>query len=456
MDVSVIILLTLLSVAIVVAAVAVFKQIDKRRQMDALQDEIRRLNGDAEALRKSLADRDATIAAGNASVAVLESQIAEARKQLDRSAEQVQLLNERIIALTTENSKYNERLTVIANEKERLQREAQLQFNELATKILDEKTRKSDDRLNEILSPLKENIERLKKEISERSIKDSENHASLREQIGLLRDLNTQIGKDATYLANALKGNNSVQGNWGEQMLEHILSTSGLIEGEQFEVQVTKDKDGNLFTNEDGGRLRPDVIVHLPGDKDIIIDSKVSFRAYIDYVNAVDEKVQQEKLKEHAASVKKHVDELATKSYQDYVRKSGDFVMMFIPNEGAYLAAMHADSHLWEYAYDKRVVIISPTHLISVLKLVSQLWGHDKQTKNALRIAEEAGKLYDRFVDFTEYMRNIDKGITNARQAYDKAMAKLQDGRGNIIKQVETLQELGAKAKKKLQLPNED
>lgn len=456
MDVSFIILLVLLSVAIVVAALAVFKQIDKRRQMNALQDEIKRLNGDADALRKSLADRDATIAAGNASVAVLESQIAEARKQLDRSAEQVQLLNERIIVLTTENSKYNERLTVIANEKERLQREAQLQFNELATKILDEKTRKSDDRLNEILSPLKENIERLKKEISERSIKDSENHASLREQIGLLRDLNTQIGKDATYLANALKGNNSVQGNWGEQMLEHILSTSGLIEGEQFEVQVTKDKDGNLFTNEDGGRLRPDVIVHLPGDKDIIIDSKVSFRAYIDYVNAVDEKVQQEKLKEHAASVKKHVDELATKSYQDYVRKSGDFVMMFIPNEGAYLAAMHADSHLWEYAYDKRVVIISPTHLISVLKLVSQLWGHDKQTKNALRIAEEAGKLYDRFVDFTEYMRNIDKGITNARQAYDKAMAKLQDGRGNIIKQVETLQELGAKAKKKLQLPNED
>ena len=181
----------------------------------------------------------------------------------------------------------------------------------------------------------------------------------------------------------------------------------------------------------------------------------MSFRAYIDYVNATDERTQQEKLKEHATSVKKHVDELATKSYQDYVRKSGDFVMMFIPNEGAYLAAMHADAHLWEYAYDKRVVIISPTHLISVLKLVSQLWGHDKQTKNALKIAEEAGKLYDRFVEFVEYMRSIDKGIAAARQAYDKAMAKLQDGRGNILRQVENLQELGAKAKKKLQLPAE-
>ncbi len=453
MDILVIILSVLLVAAIVVIALAVSKLSDSKRQISTIQEENKRLNETAATLQKNATEKDALIAAGQASIAVLESRIADTSKQLEKSAEQAQSLNERIIALTNENSKFCERLSVMNNEKERLQREAQLQFNELASKILDDKTRKSDDRLNEILNPLKEKIEQLKKEINDRSIKDSENHASLREQIGLLRDLNTQIGKDATYLANALKGNNSVQGNWGEQMLENILSASGLIKGEQFEVQVTKDEAGNTLTNEAGNRLRPDVIVHLPDDKDIIIDSKVSFRAYIDYVNATDEKTQQEKLREHAASVKKHVDELATKSYQDYVRKAGDFVMMFIPNEGAYLAAMHADAHLWEYAYAKRVVIISPTHLISVLKLVSQLWGHDKQTKNALKIAEEAGKLYDRFVDFVDYMHNIDKGITTARQAYDKAIAKLQDGRGNILRQVETLQELGAKAKKKLQLP---
>lgn len=453
MNIAIIILAALLVVAAAVIAWAISKLNECLQKLSAYEQEKNGMIETTEILRKEISNRDAAIAAGQASIAVLDSQVGEARKQLDKYNEQIQLLNERIITLSTENSKYNERLTVAASEKERLQREAQLQFNELATKIFDDKARKSDDRLNEILNPLKENIERLKKEINDRSIKDSENHASLREQIGLLRDLNTQIGKDATYLANALKGNNSIQGNWGEQMLEHILSTSGLVKGEQFEVQVTKDDAGNTLTNEAGNRLRPDVIVHLPDEKDIIIDSKVSFRAYVDYVNATDEKTQQEKLREHAISVKKHVDELATKSYQDYVRKAGDFVMMFIPNEGAYLAAMHADSHLWEYAYDKRVVIISPTHLISVLKLVSQLWGHDKQTKNALKIAEEAGKLYDRFVDFTEYMRNIDKGITNARQAYDKAMSKLQDGRGNILRQVETLQELGAKAKKKLQLP---
>ena len=412
MDILVIILSVLLVAAIVVIALAVSKLSDSKRQISTIQEENKRLNETAATLQKNATEKDALIAAGQASIAVLESRIADTSKQLEKSAEQAQSLNERIIALTNENSKFCERLSVMNNEKERLQREAQLQFNELASKILDDKTRKSDDRLNEILNPLKEKIEQLKKEINDRSIKDSENHASLREQIGLLRDLNTQIGKDATYLANALKGNNSVQGNWGEQMLENILSASGLIKGEQFEVQVTKDEAGNTLTNEAGNRLRPDVIVHLPDDKDIIIDSKVSFRAYIDYVNATDEKTQQEKLREHAASVKKHVDELATKSYQDYVRKAGDFVMMFIPNEGAYLAAMHADAHLWEYAYAKRVVIISPTHLISVLKLVSQLWGHDKQTKNALKIAEEAGKLYDRFVDFVDYMHNIDKGIT--------------------------------------------
>ena len=453
MDILVIILSVLLVVAVMVAVLTVSKLSDGKRQISTLQEENCRLNETITVLQKNIADRDALVAAGQASIAVLESRVAEAGKQLEKSTEQVQALNERIIALTNENSKFSERISVMNNEKERLQNEARLQFRELATKIFDDKTRKSDDRLNEILNPLKEKIELLKKEINDRSIKDSENHASLKEQIGLLRDLNTQIGKDATYLANALKGNNSVQGNWGEQMLENILSASGLIKGEQFEVQVTKDEAGNTLTNEAGNRLRPDVIVHLPDDKDIIIDSKVSFRAYIDYVNATNEKIQQEKLREHAASVKKHVDELATKSYQDYVRKAGDFVMMFIPNEGAYLAAMHADAHLWEYAYAKRVVIISPTHLISVLKLVSQLWGHDKQTKNALKIAEEAGKLYDRFVDFVDYMHNIDKGITTARQAYDKAIAKLQDGRGNILRQVETLQELGAKAKKKLQLP---
>ena len=442
MDILVIILSVLLVVAVMVAVLTVSKLSDGKRQISTLQEENCRLNETITVLQKNIADRDALVAAGQASIAVLESRVAEAGKQLEKSTEQVQALNERIIALTNENSKFSERISVMNNEKERLQNEARLQFSELATKIFDDKTRKSDDRLNEILNPLKEKIELLKKEINDRSIKDSENHASLKEQIGLLRDLNTQIGKDATYLANALKGNNSVQGNWGEQMLENILSASGLIKGEQFEVQVTKDEAGNTLTNEAGNRLRPDVIVHLPDDKDIIIDSKVSFRAYIDYVNATDEKIQQEKLREHAASVKKHVDELATKSYQDYVGK-GDHVMMFVPNEAAYLAAMQADHSLWQYAYDRRVLLLSPTNLIAALKVVADLWQRDKQTRHAIDIAEEAGKLYDKFVGFIDDMEKIGKALGTANTTYGEAMKKLKNGTGNLIGRVEKLKGMG-------------
>ncbi len=411
------------------------------------------LQADAEQNNARIVQLTAEIAQRDASTAMLEKQLRETSEREEKHAAECKQLTEKIISITSEKSKVEERLQVLTDEKQKLQDEARLQFNELASKILDDKTRKSDLRLNEILSPLKENIDNLKKEINDRAIKDAENHTSLMMQINNLRELNSQIGKEAGNLAKALKGNSKVQGDWGEMILEQILSSSGLIKGEQFEIQATRDENGNTLTDENGNRLRPDVIVHLPDSKNIVIDSKTSLTAYTDYVNAEDDKTLSTKLAEHLSSVKKHIDELASKSYQEYVKDSGDFVMMFIPNEGAYLAAMQENPQLWEYAYNKHVVLISPTHLISVLKLVSQLWSHDKQTRNAIKIAEEAGKLYDRFVDFTEYMAGIEKGLNIARQAYDKAAAKLSDGRANVLSQVEKLKDLGAKAKKKLNLP---
>lgn len=411
------------------------------------------LQADAEQNNARIVQLTAEIAQRDASTAMLEKQLHEMSEREVKNAAECKQLTEKIISITSEKSKVEERLQVLTDEKQKLQDEARLQFNELASKILDDKTRKSDLRLNEILSPLKENIDKLKKEINDRAIKDAENHTSLMMQINNLRDLNSQIGKEAGNLAKALKGNSKVQGDWGEMILEQILSSSGLIKGEQFEIQATRDENGNTLTDENGNRLRPDVIVHLPDSKNIVIDSKTSLTAYTDYINAEDDKTQSTKLAEHLASVKKHIDELASKSYQEYVKDSGDFVMMFIPNEGAYLAAMQENPQMWEYAYNKHVILISPTHLISVLKLVSQLWSHDKQTRNAIKIAEEAGKLYDRFVDFTEYMAGIEKGLNIARQAYDKAAAKLSDGRANVLSQVEKLKDLGAKAKKKLNLP---
>lgn len=362
-------------------------------------------------------------------------------------------LNARLISDVAELSALRERLTAITTEQERLKREAELQFGNLATKILDEKTQKSDVRLGEILRPLKQDIERLNRELTERAIKEGEQHASLKEQIAMLANLNRQISTDANNLVKALKGNSKMQGDWGEMILEQILESSGLIRGEQFEVQVTKDENGNTLTNDSGNRLRPDVVVKFPDSKKLVIDSKVSITNYVEYVNSDDRDVQDRALAAHLASVKKHVDELSSKRYQSFVKDAGDFVLMFVPNEGAYLTAMQADHNLWDYAYNKHVVIISPTHLISVLKLVSQLWRHDSQTKNAIAIAEASGKLYDKFVGFMADMSAIEKALSNAGDAYSKAMNKLSTGNGNLVRSVEKLKEMGAKATKQLPEP---
>ena len=362
-------------------------------------------------------------------------------------------LNAKIIEDTAELAALRERITAITAEQERLKRDAELQFSALANKILDDKTKKSDLRLGELLAPLKQDIEKLNRDINERAIKDGENHASLKEQILMLANLNKQISTDANNLVQALKGNSKMQGDWGEMILEQILESSGLIKGEQFEVQVTKDENGKTLTNDSGNRLRPDVVVKFPDNKRLVIDSKVSLTNYVDYVNSDDKDAQECALAAHLQSVKKHVDELAAKSYQNFVKDAGDFVMMFVPNEGAYISAMQGDHNLWDYAYNKHVVIISPTHLISVLKLVSQLWRHDSQTRNAIAIAEASGKLYDKFVGFMADMSNIEKAINNAGDAYSKAMNKLSTGNGNLVRSVEKLTEMGAKATKQLPEP---
>lgn len=440
MDIVVILALAVVALVLLAACMTLFRQKEQTAgQYNDMNNKLVASETEKKRLAESLKDS--------------ENKLAEAKNENDKK---IASLNEKLMALTAENSRLQERIDVISGEKERIRRENEAQFKELASKILDDKTQKSDLRLNEILKPLRDEIERLNKDIIDRAEKDIKNHASLSEQIRMLASLNQQISSDANNLAQALKGNSKMQGDWGEMILEQILSSSGLIKGEQFDVQVTKDASGNIISNEEGRRLQPDVIVHFPDKKDIIIDSKVSIKDYADYVNSSDKDEQDRALANHILSVKKHIDELARKKYQDYLSTAGDFVMMFIPNEGAYLCAMQADNKLWEYAYEKRVVIISPTHLISVLKLVSQLWSHDKQTKNAIEIADAAGRLYDKFVGFLGDMNEIEKSINNASKSYGNAMKKLSTGTGNLIKRVETLKELGAKATKQIQIGQGD
>ena len=312
----------------------------------------------------------------------------------------------------------------------------------------------NEQRLNDILNPFKNNLDALRATIEAYKSQQGRDTAALQQQIKDLSDVNRSVGKEARELTQALRGDSKVQGDWGELVLKQILDLSGLEEGVNYELQATRDGNGEILKNDQGARLRPDVIFNLPEGKRLVIDSKVSLTAYTDYVNADGEQQRQEALKRHMASVRKHVDELGQKTYQRWVKDSADFVMMFIPNEPAYLLAMSADNDLWAYAFQRQVVIVSPTHLISVVRLIDQLWSRDRQTKNALEIAQEAGKMYDKMAAFVADLQSADKALHSAQKAYDDAWKKLSNGTGNLLGRAQKIKAMGAKATK--QLPSAD
>lgn len=327
-------------------------------------------------------------------------------------------------------------------------------FQVLANQILEEKTSRFTDvnRLNmeAILKPLNEKLVEFKSKVEETYDKESKQRFSLEERIKELVALNNQISEDANNLTKALKGSSKIQGNWGEMILESILEKSGLKKGTEYFTQefITNDK-GERVQNHQHKYMQPDVIVVYPGGRKIIIDSKVSLTAYVKYVEADEEKDKQAAEKEHIISVRQHIDELSNKSYQDYV-ESLDFVMMFIPNEPAYILAMQLDSTLWDYAYRKRILLINPTNLVASLKVVADLWKRENQSRNAQEIARRGAILYEKFVRFVETLQEVGKSIEKAQGSYDKAFSQLKDGNGNLIRQAEMLKELGVKSPKEL------
>lgn len=357
-----------------------------------------------------------------------------------------------------ENARLKEKIGNVEAFNNSVREETKAQFKSLAADIFSSQSEKfkeaNETRLSEILNPLKENIKDFKRRVDDTYMNSSKERTLLGEQMKRLMELNMSIGKEARDLTEALSGNTKVQGDWGEMVLETILVKSGLVEGENYFVQRTKNDDGTQIKNDDNGRLRPDVVVALPDKKCIVIDSKVSLTAYVNYINADNEDDRQRFGKAHLLSVRSHLKELETKRYQDFVGVGNDdridYVLMFIPNEHAYMAAMTLDNNLWMEAYEKRVVIISPAHVISTLRLIAQLWTRDKQTKNALKIAEEGGKLYDKFVGFVNDMQTVEQSLGKASEAYTSAMSKLHTGRGCIVSKVENLKKLGAKTSKTL------
>lgn len=357
-----------------------------------------------------------------------------------------------------ENARLKEKIGNVEAFNNSVREETKAQFKSLAADIFSSQSEKfkeaNETRLSEILNPLKEDIKDFKRRVDDTYMNSSKERTLLGEQMKRLMELNMSIGKGARDLTEALSGNTKVQGDWGEMVLETILVKSGLVEGENYFVQRTKNDDGTQIKNDDNGRLRPDVVVALPDKKCIVIDSKVSLTAYVNYINADNEDDRQRFGKAHLLSVRSHLKELETKRYQDFVGVGNDdridYVLMFIPNEHAYMAAMTLDNNLWMEAYEKRVVIISPAHVISTLRLIAQLWTRDKQTKNALKIAEEGGKLYDKFVGFVNDMQTVEQSLGRASEAYASAMSKLHTGRGCIVSKVENLKKLGAKTSKTL------
>jgi DNA recombination protein RmuC len=331
------------------------------------------------------------------------------------------------------------------NELQKLQEKFTKEFENLANKILDEKsskfTKQNKENLDQILNPLQDKIKSFEKRVEESHKESIDRHAMLRQQIIDLKGLNEKISSEAINLTKALKGDSKTQGNWGELVLERVLEKSGLEKDREYYIQSS-------FTNEEGKRVLPDVIINLPDQKKMIVDSKVSLVAYERYINEEDKKLQEQYLKEHVNSLKKHIEQLGEKNYQNiYEIESPDFVLLFVPIEPAFAVAINSDNKLYNWAFEKNIVIVTPTTLLATLRTIDSMWTNEKQQQNAVEIAKQAGALYDSFTNLTDELIKVGKQIGTVQGTYESAMKKLT-GRGNLITRVEKLKKLGAKASK--------
>ncbi|MFC0343892.1 DNA recombination protein RmuC [Epilithonimonas hispanica] len=356
------------------------------------------------------------------------------------------------------NAHYKNLQENLENQKEdflKLQETTRLQFEKTANQILEEKSEKftqlNQNQLKTILEPFQEKINELKNTVNETYDKEAKERFSLGEKVRELKDLNQQISEDAKQLTRALKGESKTQGNWGEMILESILEKSGLRKNQEYflEHELKDENNKAIFSEFSGKKMRPDAVVKYPDNRNVIIDSKVSLTAFVEMTDETNPELFSQKQNQHLQSVKNHINQLSQKAYDDF-DKSLDFVMMFIPSEAAYIAALQAEPNLWNFAYDKRILLLSPTNLITSLKLIQDLWKREHQNRNAMEIADRGAKLYDKFVGFVENLERIGKNIDQAKNSYNDAFKQLSSGNDNLIVQTQKLKNLGIKNKKNL------
>lgn len=345
-----------------------------------------------------------------------------------------------------ERKSFAEKLNLLEN----AERQLSIQFENLANKIFEQKsekfTRTSETGITQLIAPLKEQIESFKRQVSDQYVKEGQERASLKTEILSLKELNKQITEEAAALTNALKGDNKQQGNWGELVLERILSESGLRNGHEYETQKS-------LKNDHGKRYQPDVVVHLPNDKDIVIDSKVSLIAHERYVNAKNDDDRQRAIKEHVNSISGHIKGLSKKDYQDLTGvRTLDYVLMFIPIESAFISAIEHAPDLIKKALDNQIMLVSPTNLLVALRTINNIWQYEYQNQNANKIAEQARKMYDKFHGFISDMEKIGRNVDATAKAYEAAMGKLSTGRGNLVRQAEQFKKLGVSPTKSIDI----
>lgn len=377
-----------------------------------------------------------------------EDQLQSSHKELQSANEKISSLRESVSRLETrlmeEQGQHEEKIRLLEDAREKMS----LEFRNLANEIFEKKgkdfTESNRENIENILKPLREKIQQFEKKVEDAYDKESKERFSLAREIRSLQELNTKISEDAVNLTNALKGESKTQGVWGEFILEKLLEQSGLRKGREYDIQVS-------LKTADGTKQQPDVVIHLPENKDVIIDSKVSLTAYERYYSEADEGKKSEALKQHIQSIRNHIRTLSDKNYQNLEGiRTLDFIMMFLPVEAAFALAVEHDQSLFTEAFERNIALVGPTTLMATLRTIQNIWRYEDQNKNALEIANRAGKLYDKFVGFTEDLEKIGNYLGQTQASYENAHKKLISGHGNLVSNVEKLRILGAKASKSI------